>query len=74
MKKYSVMQPINRDGRDNTFWQRVGTAFENPAKGGEGVVSISVLMDSLPLGGKVVLFPDNGERNGAGAGERTDPL
>ena len=55
--RYRVMAPIQRDGKDKTFWQRLGTAFMNPAKNGNPP-SISVKLDSLPIGGDLVLFVD----------------
>ena len=53
--RYNVMQPVYREGRDKPFWQRLGTAFENPGKNG-GPASISVKLDALPMGGDLVLF------------------
>jgi len=47
---------IDRPGMKNRIWSRVGTAWLNR----DG--SINVLLDSLPLGGKVNLRPDDRER------------
>ena len=53
--RYNVMQPVYREGREKPFWQRLGTAFENPGKNGSPA-SISVKLDSLPMQGDLVLF------------------
>src|SRR5262249_40240597 len=55
--RYRVMIPIRRAPHQTPFWQRIGTGFENPAKNG-GAPSISVRLDSLPLGGELVLFAE----------------
>jgi hypothetical protein len=55
--RYRVMAPIQREGKDKTFWLRVGTAFVNPARNG-APPSISVKLDALPAGGDLVLFVD----------------
>ena len=62
--RYAVMAPIRREGQEKTFWSRVGTGFTNDGKNGQQP-SISVKLDSLPLGGEVVLFADE-ERAAAG--------
>lgn len=54
--RFRVCTPIERDGK--TYWQRLGTAFTN--KGRDGGESVSVYLDGLPLGGKLVLFHDDG--------------
>ena len=56
--RYAVMAPIHREGQEKTFWSRVGTAFGNEGKGGQKP-NINVKLDSLPLGGEVVLFIDS---------------
>jgi len=56
--RYRVMAPIHREGRDNTFWLRLGTAFANPAKNGNPP-SISVKLDASPIGGELVMFVDD---------------
>lgn len=43
-----------QDGEEKTFWIRVGTAFRSD-KG------ITVLLDALPLSGKLVLLPEEAE-------------
>jgi hypothetical protein len=55
------MSPVHREGRDRPFWTRLGTAFVNPPKNGEPS-TISVKLDSLPLGGELVLFVDDDDR------------
>lgn len=39
---------------ERTFWVRIGTAFK-------GEKSIQVLLDALPLSGKLVILLENGE-------------
>ncbi len=56
--RYRVMAPIQRDGKDKTFWLRLGTAFTNPAKNGNPP-SIRVKLDAQPLGGELVMFVDD---------------
>jgi hypothetical protein len=41
-------------GEERTFWVRIGTAFK-------GEKSIQVLLDALPLSGKLVILLENGE-------------
>ncbi|RTG98746.1 hypothetical protein [Thermus scotoductus] len=41
-------------GEEQTFWVRIGTAFK-------GEKSIQVLLDALPLNGKLVILLENGE-------------
>jgi hypothetical protein len=53
--RFNVMQPVYREGREKPFWQRLGTAFENPGKNGSPA-SISVKLDALPMSGDLVLF------------------
>jgi hypothetical protein len=58
--KYRVMQPVKIDGREETFWNRVGTAFANPGHG-DKKASIKVMLSSVPLSGELVLFEDDGK-------------
>lgn len=43
-----------QDGEEKTFWIRIGTAFRNDR-------GITVLLDALPLSGKLVLLPEEAE-------------
>ncbi|WNZ66239.1 hypothetical protein QEG98_41985 (plasmid) [Myxococcus sp. MxC21-1] len=45
--RFNVSTPVERNGK--TYWSRVGAAFAN----GDG--SVSVVLDSLPLNGKLHL-------------------
>ncbi len=56
--RYRVMAPIQREGKDKTFWLRLGTAFVNPARNGNPP-SISVKLDAQPIGGELVMFVDD---------------
>ena len=56
---YRVMAP--REVKDKTFWTPVGVGFENAAKEVGQRPSITVQLDAMPLGGKVVLFPNDGD-------------
>lgn len=67
-KRYDICAP--RQGRDKTFWTRIGTAFENE-KG------IQLIFDALPLPdseGRCVanLFEPKERDAGGGRGQRAD--
>ena len=64
-RRYRVCAPIERDGRDKPFWPRLGTAFENAGKEGKPP-TITIKLDSHPIGDTLVLFEDDGSRD-AGA-------
>lgn len=64
-RRYRVCAPIERDGRDKPLWPRLGTAFENAAKEGKPP-TITIKLDSHPIGDTLVLFEDDGSRD-AGA-------
>jgi hypothetical protein len=63
-RRYRVCAPIERDGRDKPFWPRLGTAFENPGKEGKPP-TITVKLDSHPMGDTLVLFEDEGREPGS---------
>ncbi len=58
-RRFRVVAPIKREGQEKPFWSRVGMAFENEPKEGKAA-TISIKLDSLPLGGELVLFEDDG--------------
>lgn len=66
--RYDVMSVVDyktRDGESKSRWTRVGSAFENR----DG--SITVLLDALPVNGKVILqVPRERDAGGAGGGGR----
>ena len=65
-KQYRVVTPIRREGKEDPFWMRLGTAWENPGKDGKAP-SISVRLDAMPVsrdpnkGAELVLFVDDGK-------------
>lgn len=59
-----VLSPIERkDGK--TFWARLGSAWK---KEKNGKLWISVVLDGLPVNGKLAITEDDGERKGGGGG------
>ena len=66
-KRYDICSP--RQGRDKTFWTRIGTAFENE-KG------IQLIFDALPLpdaeGRCVANLFEPRESTGGGGGQRAE--
>ena len=63
-RRYRVCAPVERDGQDKTFWPRLGTAFENTGKDGKAP-TITVKLDSLPIGDTLVLFEDDAKEANA---------
>ena len=57
-RKYRAMAPLRREGKEQTFWAPVGVAFQNTSREG-GEPTISIRLDTLPLGGEIVLFPED---------------
>lgn len=47
-----VLTPIESEKLNKTIWRRVGTAFTN------GNDSMTVLLDAIPLSGKLVITED----------------
>ncbi len=56
LKKFEAWNIIERKPGEKAFWHKVGIGYLNR----DG--SINVLLDSIPLQGKVQLREDNGER------------
>jgi hypothetical protein len=67
-KRYDIMAP--RNGRDKTFWCRIGTAFE-------GDRGIQLIFDALPLpdaeGRCVANLFEPRERDGGGQQRQSAP-
>jgi DsbC/DsbD-like thiol-disulfide interchange protein len=63
-KQFRVVQPIQPGGEGSeTYWRRIGTAWEHPGKAGKPPC-ITGRLDSVPLNGDFVLFEDTGEGKG----------
>ncbi len=62
-ERYRVFTPRSyedREGEEKTYWTRIGTAFK-------GEKSITILLDALPLNGRLVVILEEAE-----AGEETE--
>lgn len=47
---YDVVVPIPSRERGKTYWHRIGRAYDNNR-------GITLYLDSLPIGNKIMLFP-----------------
>jgi hypothetical protein len=61
---YAVYTVRPRKGQDKPFWVRIGTGFLH--KSGKG---INVVLDSLPLDGKLVIVPQQKKDEEKGDGD-----
>lgn len=61
-RQFRVCAPVKREsqGQTKTFWPRLGTAWENEPRDGKPA-TISIRLDSNPIGGELVLFEDDGQ-------------
>ena len=69
MKDVYVIYDAKNEGRERSRWVRIGVAFDN--KDG----SLNVLLDALPLSGRLHIRERDGDPagNGARSRERSEP-
>ena len=66
--RFRAVVPIRRDG-EKTFWHEVGIGFANATNG--ELSSITIKLNSVPIWGELVLFPQN-DKSTNRSGEETD--
>lgn len=66
MERMNVL--TGRESNGKTYWTRIGVAF--PAKNGEGW---DIMLDALPVSGKMIIRPPKEDRPVAYQGRATNP-
>ena len=55
-ERFSAVVAVSRNGDDRPYWHPIGLAFHNPPSD-DRAENFRVILDSLPMSGRVHLFP-----------------